>query len=356
MHEVVAECIEQELEPFGFVGRTLEYDGFDIEFTEDMAECMVDGIDWIREQPGKLFVEQRVFLDPYMPGESGTLDIGMFDCDTAIATIKDWKFGYNLVQVVGSYQLRAYGVGFYESILKPRGLRPKKFRFIIEQPRATGGCRYYTPWEVDFDEVMAFGEEMAAIKRAADDPNAPRIAGQKQCRFCDAKETGCAVYEQYMLDLCCAEFDDLDNGEVNLPEISILTPARRAFLVRHEDMVTSFFKRLKEDMLQAAIAGDPTPDLKAIDGPAGKRKYTDESAAKSLVEPVFGEESFTKKLKSPAQLEKMMKPGRKNPGHPELWERLQAVITRDPPKPVLVLASDPRPAVKPIADQFDDLP
>jgi hypothetical protein len=361
LHDIAADCLFLGLEPEDYVGRTMSADGHEFKLGYGEGEtdptCMVEGLDWLRDQPGDFFIEERVSLDPYMPGQFGTLDVGIVHGDTA--TVFDWKFGIGvLVPTVDNEQILAYGVGLLRKLREMGYPDPPRWRLIIEQPRAPGGARYYDPWEITLDELLAFTKVMEQIWTAATDPDAPRVAGAKQCYFCEAKDLpgGCAEHSAFVLDLAGLTFANLDEeDEPELADTGRITPERRSYIVRHAPMLTGWLKKLHADTLIDALSGKPTPGLKAVAGRAGNRVYTDDEAAEAIMVPILADESFTKKLKSPAQAEKLLKPGKKKPGHPEAWDDLQALITQKEGKPSLVAAEDPRPALTGAIDQFENL-
>lgn len=74
MHIIRAECLELGMDPQDFLGHKLKVEGFEFEVNEDWCRWLQPGIDWVREQPGTLFVERRVDLSDWMPGQFGTAD------------------------------------------------------------------------------------------------------------------------------------------------------------------------------------------------------------------------------------------------------------------------------------------
>lgn len=358
LHDIAAACLDLDLEPFAFVGEKHTVDGFEFEVTAELVECMIAGIDWIREQPGALYVECRVNLEPYMPDQFGTLDVGIV-CGSKLSVF-DWKYGMGInVPVVGNYQIRAYAIGFIETYLKPKGIEIEEVHLMIEQPRLAGAPRFWEPWVIDIDELMEFGAEMAAIYRAANEADAPRIAGKEQCKFCAVAAPGrCKEYDDFHFDLAQSFFNEEDTETETAPARPYnLDPVRRSYLIRHASMLTGYLKQLSDEALIDALHGNPPPGLKAIDGDQGDRKWADPAAVETKLVAALAEGAFTKKLLGPAGVEKLAKPGRKKPGHPELWKDLQELITRAPGKPQLVLASDPRPAkilAESLLDEEDD--
>lgn len=364
LHDIAADCLEQGFEPWDFLGQTRTVEGHEFVLGEDKdadetdPQCMVDALDWIREQPGELFIEQRVSLDPWMPGQFGTLDVGIYT--PTLLTLADWKFGWVLVRLEGNKQIRAYAIGFIK-LLRERGYNiPKRIRLIIEQPRPPGAPRYFQPWEITLDELMGFTAELEAIWAAAEDPNAPLVAGISQCHWCEAKEQpgGCEAHSAFLLDLMGQKFENLDEPEalLELPAPGEISPARRSVLVRHKHMISGWLDDMAAATLEDGLAEQPTPGLKVVDGPLGNRFFTDMEAAEAILVAELADEAFTKKLISPTKSETLFAPkSRKNPGKPEVWEKLNALIDRPTGKPILVPEEDPREARRNAVSVFDDL-
>jgi hypothetical protein len=361
LHGIAEECLTLGMEPWDYLGRTMTYDGHQFTIGEDDGDtdpqCMVDALDWIREQPGEIFVEQRVSLDPWMPGQFGTCDLGIYT--PSLLTVFDWKFGWIAVPVERNKQIRAYAIGLIK-LLRERGYKiPKRIRLIIEQPRPPGAPRYFTPWEITLDELMGFTAELEQIWAAANDPNAPRAAGIKQCMFCTAKDEpgGCYAHSEFMLDLVSQKFEDLDEpeAELELPPVGVITPERRSVIIRHKHMIKGWLDDLAEQALQDGLAELPTPGLKVIDGDLGNRAWTDPVAAEAILVAHLAENAFTKKLISPPASAKLFEPkSKKKPGHPELWDKLTPLITRPAGKPILVPVEDPRPARIAVDEKFEE--
>lgn len=341
-HRIDELCLTLGLEAADFIGAKMSADGFSFDVTEEWAEHLQPGLDRVEELGGEMFVEYRVNLSHWMPGQFGTLDTGLVRPDLIV--IRDLKFGEGVpVSPVENRQLMLYALGFWRNVARHR-TAAKRFLLIIDQPRASGGGG---EWPVTLDELLQFGEEVKAAAKRTEDPNAPRTASAKGCLFCPAKGT-CAEFWRFNLDLVGMSFDDLDGeGEPNLPRA--LTAERRSYVVRHASMFRTWLDGLHEDTLADALAGRPTPGLKAVNGRKPARRWNDEAEAEDALERVLSREQiFTKKLISPAQAEKLISGLRRH-------KRLSALVDYGSPKPVLVPEADERPAVKATADKFDDL-
>lgn len=371
LHDIAAYCLEFGFEPSDFHGQVHTVDGFTFTIGEDEGEldpsCMQEGLDWLREQPGILFVETRVSLDPWLPGQFGTLDVMIWDPATGRLTIYDWKFGQGVpVKALENEQAQGYALGGVETLL-PAGADVKEVHIIIEQPRHDEGGRYDDPWITTIDQLMTFGDVLKATWDEVHAEN-PRIsAGRKQCHFCDAKEqpgangnlSGCSTHDAWVLTVFGVDqLEDLDEQIATGSPIKLpvdVTPERRAHIVKNADLVKKFLTKMHEDSLDAARFGTPDPGMTTDIGRRGARKWTDKEKAELLLRKALRDDAFNRKLKSPAEAEKSLKPKKGKPGDPDTWAALGELITQEPGKLILVEASEARPGIPPITDQLDDL-
>ena len=341
------------IDPHDLLGKTYEHNGFRHTIVEEDADFAVPCIDWIRQQPGELLVEQRVFLDPWMPEQFGTCDVAILTPDLCV--ILDFKWGRGVpVKVEDNPQLKAYALGFLHTVLRPRGEEPKTFRLIIEQPRNHKGGRYFEPWDISLEDLLEFGEVLKATYKAVMDPNAPCVAGEWCTEtFCDlARPNGCGAYNALMADLIDSKFDDDD--EPGLTPSFEITPERRSRIVRFAPQIRAWLAKIHEDSDEAARRGNPDPGLKLVAGQKGDRYYVDEFEAELITYAALGEQAYTKKLRGIAQIEKELKPGRRRKGNAVALAALYELVDQDEGKPILVADTAPRPALKTTDEKFDD--
>lgn len=347
-HQVRGDALDLGLEAWDFVGTTLRINGIEYECTEEMAAHLQPGMDWVLEQPGDLIVEHRVDLGRWMPGQFGTLDTAIINRADRKLIVNDLKYGQGVpVDAVGNRQLRIYAIGIMDNFDLWDAV--DEVVIIIDQPRAGG----HKPWTVSTEDLEAFAHEVKAAALRVDDPNAPFVPGEKQCYFCEAKHH-CDARLDWIIEISGLNLDDDLESEPTLPARSKLTPERRWWIVKHSHLVEQWFAKLYEDCIEAARAGNPDPGSKLVIGRRGNRRYIDEDSAVELLEPLLGDEAFTKKVISPAQAEKVFKPTRKNAGNPDALSALNRLITQDEGKPILVPDTDDREAISPVDDLFDD--
>lgn len=138
---------------------------------------------------------------------------------------------------------------------------------------------------------------------------------------------------------------------------SQISRAMRYYIIKHATDIRSWLATLYKDSLQDALAGDPDPGSKAVEGDLGDRYFTDEEAAKRILVGAMGRKAFKpRKIIGITEIEKNLKPGKKKVGNPDAWEALLKLVDRPPGSPKLVPAEHHKPAyVLAENDDFDDL-
>lgn len=356
-HHVRELCLAFGFEPEDFIGDELGADGFMFTVGHEMAEALRPGIEWVLSRPGKVVNEMQVSLDRWLPGQFGTLDVGILEPDRIV--INDLKYGAGVpVSPDENEQLMLYALGFWDNVARHE-TKTKDFLLVIDQPRAIGGGG---EWEVSLEELLEFGERARKtfdlifpeeLREGIDDPFEWPInpdthlkAGEKQCQWCRAKGF-CDELARHNLDLMSAKFDDLDGDELTLKEIDQFTPARRARLVAQKDLISKWLDAAHAVVMADALAGRPTPGLKAVTGRRGAKAWKDEErAAQFLLKRVTKQLAFTEpKLITPTQAEGLI-PKELHRRMSRLWEQADG-------KPALVSEDDKKPALT-LADKFED--
>jgi hypothetical protein len=370
-HEVRELSLTLGLDPHHFVGQKIWVNGAPYEVTDEMAEFLQPGIDWIREHTQEPDVEIRVDLSPWLPGQFGTMDGGWITRRTLYAS--DLKYGAGEpVDPEENLQQMAYGLGYWHYKGRPD---VDNVVICIDQPRA-GGLKF---WDTTLERLLEFGEECKRIyaelqKISAGCANIRTETEfwnkfqhqfkytKKGCRWCPARDPnpatgylGCRAYNKHHEDLFIDAFDDLD-AEPSFQDPMTIDREKRYYIVKHAKEATKWLAAMHQASLEAALLGDPDPGSKAVIGQRGDRYLTDAAKAEEILVGAIGEAAYKpKQLIGITEIEKQLKPGKKKQGHPEAWEDLQKLVDQPDGKPILVPADDVRPAITPIADQFDDL-
>lgn len=355
-HQIRELCLLLDMDPSDFVGKKLVSDGFTVEVDDAMADALRPGIEWLREQAGELYIEQRVSSDRWMPGQFGTLDAGIISKNLII--VNDLKFGAGMaVSVADNEQLMIYALFFWDQIAR-HVTDATEFLLVVDQPRARKTAYddgteapegWGGEWRVSLDELLEFGERLKTQFDIAVSDDAWLRAGPVQCRMCPAKGF-CDEYARYSLALLDLELGLLDPDVTTLRNVGEFSPAQRVKIAMNQDIVTGWMKAVYAQVLRDAQHERETPGVKAVqsDG-SGPRKWKDEEAAARFMRKALGHGKIRApgKLFSPKQLE----------DHKEFpkakREEIADLVTRNPGKPTLVWGGDNRPAIT-IAGEFDD--
>ena len=176
--------------------------------------------------------------------------------------------------------------------------------------------------------------------RKTQDPEAPLLPGEEQCRFCPAS-VDCTARRQQALELAQFAFADPVPEKPPLPET--LTSEELSKLLTLAPQVEQWIKALRDHAYAEAQAGRTPPGYKLVDR-VGVRKWLDETNAAHELRAAGVHPYGKPKLLSPAQAEKAL--GRAK-------AKLVAPLAHTPTTGILLVPeSDKRPARNPAAE-FD---
>lgn len=211
-------------------------------------------------------------------------------------------------------------------------------------------------WETKLDALLEFGEELKRVYdrvMRGDVEFVPTVAG---CHYCPIRKTprGCAAYNRWFMLMLSGLCDP--NEPVKLQDPDQMSRTLRYHLVKHIPAINNWLQSLKEASYNAAMAGDPDPGSKLVEGDQGNRYFTDAEAAKRILVGSLGRKAFKpRQLIGITEIERLLKPGRKKQGDPDAWEALLKLVDRPAGKPKLVPEEHSKPALAPVMDDFDDL-
>lgn len=339
-HYVGEQCLKNKTHPYGFIGQSFEQDGFTIEFTEELADHVVTYINYVDSINGKVLVEvrsdYRKVLGITTHDAFGTSDAVVLDGSTI--HVVDLKMGRVFVPVKGNVQLALYAAGIKESIENLFGDEVEKVVLHIMQPRisVTGAQHELTTHELNemMAELRSAAEEAVKALTVYDVKKPNSVLqylnpGEEQCNWCVAK-AGCPA-----LKIMAESFD------VAAP-VQQLSPEDLSQAMAKVDTVAMYIEAIKTEVTRRCSTGMNVPGWKMVLGREGNRKWKDEEEA----EKALGDKAvFTRKLLSPAQMEKKLK-----------GVDFSDLIVRSPAKPTLATADDPRqPWVenKDVDNEFD---
>ena len=173
------------------------------------------------------------------------------------------------------------------------------------------------------------------------------------CRWCGAKAF-CASRVADLLDepdadpeAAIAFLDD-----IGASKIDALTDEQIADIFTISGDIQSLLKDIGAYAYDRAMAGKPLPGTKLVKGRLGNRAWADEDAADQWMSNHLGsDDRYTKKVITPPQAEKLLKPLKLSKTIIGNFEKL---ITRKEGGLSIAPASDKRPAADPPIDLLND--
>lgn len=347
-HELAHLCLENKRDPGEFLGERMKKGN---EVTDDMVEAVKVYIDTIESYSGTgKFIhlhEAKFDLSAIYPGLFGTADTVLISSDMKRLVVIDYKHGKgHPVEVLDNKQLLYYGLGaicfahvkgffdaptvfgFHQSL--------EEIELVVVQPRCRhkdGGVR---TWSLMSPQLDDFATELydAAVK--TEEKQAPLNAGD-HCKFCPAMAI-CPAFGKEIDDMAAQSFSVIKAGEQpQLPIPTELSLDQVARIISKSDMISDWLRAVNALAQDLAMSGEIVPGYKLVQR-VGNRKWIDEEAVESRVAMMIDtEELYVKKLKSPAQIDKLL--GKKNK------EIIADLFTKPDLGPTLVPEHDKREAI-----------
>ncbi len=346
-HEVADICLSTGNDAEAYIGRTLgslkiklTYYPSTYKIEKIMADYVQEYLDYVRAhetENSTLYTEQRVDFSNVVPGGFGTLDAAVIVYDERVLHIFDLKYGKGVtVEAFENTQGQMYGTGFFNEY----GFLDAfdTIRIHIVQPRKSN----FSYWDISVKDLITFGKSVAEKAALALTKDAPRVPGDKQCQWCDARYD-CSARLKLTENIVKAAFDELDEGD--MPDANSLTVEQKSQVLRHKKFIERFLKDIESSAYNLLSSGEPFPGRKLVQGTANRVIPTTPGVMEFL-EKELGENAYNKKLKGIGDLEKLL-------GKKEVAE----IAVRPEGKIVMVEESDKRPAVlmKSIASEFDNM-
>jgi len=352
-HDAAEICLLTGIDPqFLPQGEEVVVSGHTVSFNQEMVDHMLGGLDLIEElmEPGCIIrVEEQVSIESYTlePGGFGTSDVIIIYPHRRKIIVFDWKYGKVAVSPIENDQAILYGLGAWDTVAgelfdwNPEGI---EVELIIYQPRIPdGGGR----WETTMEWLLEEGDRIRIDAAATYDPNAPRVAGEKQCKYCRAR-ADCATHAAYNLGMVGLRFEDIDEGiqfDVTPPLVEDFegwTPERMSYVWLHRKAIKRWLDALHDHMMARYAAGEELPFLKVVKGRGGNRFWQDPKAVERYLVAQVGEEKAyqPKTLITPPVAEELL-------GKKKVKEDLALYIGQPEGKPTLVpitASGDPLPS------------
>jgi len=308
-HTLLEKCLDNSLEPIAYLDA--EFHG--VLVTEDMVEAVQVAVDYIRtlyaSHPiAQMTLEKRFSLADLSPPAPmfGTSDVGVFFPEERHLHVIDYKHGVGYaVAALGNPQLRYYGLG---ALLdgKYTSEQVATITLTIIQPRAAHPDGIIRSETITFEELFEWSGELMAKADETLHADAPLTTGP-WCRFCRAS----AQCPARLADAQALARIEFASPDVVPPPVEGLTMPEILLVMEKASVIEAWLKDVRTHVENTLIAGGAVPGYKLV-AKRATRKWADEQATIAFLEQTGydPEEYETRKLKSPAQVEKLM--GKKN--------------------------------------------
>lgn len=315
-HTLLEYCIKQQLaNPLDFVGMTLKDHEGSFVVDAERANRVKLAVDYIiaevEKYSGACEVISETRVDPaWLVGRndmSGTVDVQIKS--SRIIELIDYKDGMAPVNAENNEQLLQYAIGVLASFKLPiNGQYPiERFLLTIIQPKLLKrNLPAITSWSIDTADLLKLVGKWIAAAKATDDPNAPLVPGDSQCKYCKAKGNCNAVTNHVMEAVGMFKQIDIAHQAAN-QEPAELSDEKLREIVEAAPLLRQLLESVEAEALRRMKAGKSINGLKLVYG-RGSRVWTlsDDEIAEKLVKMGVPKTSvYTTKIVSPAQVAKI---------------------------------------------------
>lgn len=369
-HELAAWCLAEERMADERLGQkiTVEFEDpadptlvarEDIEIDREMVYEVNRYCDYVRNLGGHQFYEQRVSIDPWVPGGFGTSDaIALAELPKhpgkAMLHVVDLKYGKSPLGKVSvgtveepNGQLAQYALGALDMIAKRGlGLQVVGVTLHVVQPRLD----HFDSLSMSIADLMRFGPKVQAAVTACDDPDAPRVPSDKACIWCRGK----VVCPEYADLVKRTVFEDLTVPRTR--DVDSLLPPGIADDLKLVNMIRRWCDHLEGHALTLLQRGYEIDGYKLVRKRSNRQWVDDPKLLNKVISRVrkygWGKKDVLSepKLLSPAQLEKMVKQVANNE---EFEAKFRTLVTKPEGGLALATADDPREAI--VIEKFEDM-
>ena len=271
-----------------------------------------------------LFVEKRVDFSDYVHEGFGTTDVAIVDSNTKTCHIIDLKYGKGVaVYADENNQMRIYALGMLKEYPDL-----EHFHLHIVQPRIGNYSKIY----VTLAELLMYAEWVNHRSKIALSSDAPRVPGNKQCRWCLAKND-CKELLSHSQAIISAEFSTIHQPV--MPEVKSLSNKQLTLIMNNRELIREFLISVEDRVFQEVQKGNDSLGYKLVTK-RGNRTWS-ETAEQELVAKL-GDEAYSKKLIGLGSAEKLLgkaivseltDPGKESIALVEDSDKRTAIVTFD---------------------------
>lgn len=258
----------------------------------DAVELYVDYANRLIKESDQHWIETKFDLSEFYPGLYGTADFVCYSKRHEKLVVVDYKHGAGLpVEIKENSQLQYYGAGAMCQLSVP----VKSIELVVIQPRCTHREGPIRKWQTTPQALDKFLDQLVSDAKRTEAPDAELVVGE-WCRFCPAS-ANCPKLSERSLTLVKESFSDT----------TVYDPERLSEVLRMLPVMEGWIRSVKAFAVSEASLGKIPPGFKLV-AKRATRKWLDGWTGERLAQE-FGlkpPEMYDQKLKSPAQVEKMV--------------------------------------------------
>jgi hypothetical protein len=340
-HEVAEKALRGDLDCSKFLGEVYSIDGFDVEVTEELTNSAQRYVDYVVAQSSTdgcvLFIEERHSLAQLNPpfDAGGTCDAIIIKPKLHEIEVVDLKNGRGIVEVNGNKQTRTYALLALLNAPKELVNQIDQVKVTIVQPRASHKDGRIRSETFHIAELIEWTSElMKAMNRSAlaleafnmingsrtmFDEWASKVLTPGNCTFCPALGICPAVRKQALSvapEIAKTWFEDttLETPPMLSNTVPALSPEELSHILDGIDMLEDWAKAVRATAHSLAEGGTTIPGYKLVEKIGNRKWAADDAKVIADLQAVIKlteDQIFSKKLLSPAGIEKVLGTKRK---------------------------------------------
>lgn len=321
------------------IGETYEADDFTFKVTEEMAEAANLYVDTIMEDVKRIGcnlrksvqlsgqnkeawkhwdveTQERVYtnwvniernfeLKDVDNEARGTNDASIYVPGETLI-VYDFKYGAGIpVEAEGNKQMLYYAIGAAGDML----MDFKTIELVIVQPRAEHPLGPVRRWVITPEYVAQFKQELKERIAETRNPSAKTCTGT-WCRFCNAKLI-CPAMRDKAYEVAKVDFADTQKS-ISIPKPETLSVEQIKVFLDNAELLENYIAAVREHAFNLANKGVTIEGYKLVKSGKTHRKWKEEDEGLiaemlALELGVDKDDLYTTSLKTPAQVEKLVK-------------------------------------------------
>lgn len=346
-HEILEKCLKGGMDAAEFIGQSFTASGYTFTVDQEMADYVMECVDYVHTFPGHLFAEQQVDISRWVPECFGTSDV--IKIDGNVMHVMDLKYGRGeQVYAENNKQLQLYGLGAWNDY---GFIFPEIDTVVLHimQPR----LRHWDSWDTSIEALLAFGEDARVAADIALTGTGEYGPSDKACRWCRVRDV-CKARAEWMLNQYAGDFEGIDDIEITELEPldpDHLSPEQLGQLHSMAKVFNEWLKGITAKVTQLAGEGNQECGYKLVAG-RNSRSFNDEDKALKTIQRREGlkiDDVRPRSAITVAQAEKLV-------GKKDFAKRYEKFVDVKAGSPTLAPLSDKREALPLASDDFAELP